>query len=110
MLLLDYQYPRPSEAALAVVLGSIRKDGLAIGLLNMEAGALKVPLESPVQVLTAVALAGIFLPCLVTVLAIARELGWRFALRLMARQATAAVFSCLVLAWGGSMFYSQIDL
>jgi Fe2+ transport system protein B len=63
-----------------------------------------------VQVLTAVALAGIFLPCLVTVLAITRELGWRFALRLMARQATAAVLSCLVLAWGGSLFYSYIDL
>jgi Fe2+ transport system protein B len=72
----------------------------------MEAGTLKVPLESPVQVLTAVVLAGIFLPCLVTVLAIARELGWRFAIRMMVRQATAAVLSCLVLAWGGSLFYS----
>ena len=96
----------PPETSLAVILGSIRKDGLAIGLLNMEAGILKVPLESPVQVLTAVALAGIFLPCLVTVLAIARELGWRFAVRMMARQATAAVLSCLVLAWGGSLLYS----
>ncbi len=80
------------------------KDGLAIGLLNMEAGTLKVPLESPVQVLTAVTLAGIFLPCLVTVLAIDRELGWRFALRLMARQVTAAVLSCLVLAWSDALF------
>jgi Fe2+ transport system protein B len=55
-------------------------------------------------VLTAVALAGIFLPCLVTVLAIARELGWRFAIRLMVRQAITAVFSCLVLAWGCALF------
>ena len=96
----------PPEAALAVVLGSIRKDGLAIGLLNMETGTLKVALESPLQVFTAVALAGIFLPCMVTVLAIARELGWRFALRVMARQATVAIFSCLLLAWGGLLFYS----
>ncbi len=95
----------PAEAALAVILGSIRKDGLAIGLLDMEAGALKVPLESPVQVLTAVALAGIFLPCLVTVLTIVRELGWRFAARMMARQAIAATLSCLALAWGGALVY-----
>ncbi len=34
----------PPEAALAVVLGSIGKVGLAIRLLNMEPGTLKVPL------------------------------------------------------------------
>jgi len=39
------------------------------------------------------------------VLAIARELGWRFALRVMVRQASIAVFSCLALALGGLLFY-----
>jgi len=89
----------PQEAAAAVVLGSIRKDGLAIALLDMEAKSLKVGLEGPVQLLTAVLLAGVFLPCLVTVLAIARELGWRFALRLMLRQAAAAAAFCALVAW-----------
>ena len=35
----------PSEAAFAVVLGSVRKDGLAIGLLNGDWDSLKVPLD-----------------------------------------------------------------
>ena len=37
----------PPQAALAVVLGSVRKDGLAIGLLGVDADSLKVPLDSP---------------------------------------------------------------
>ena len=64
------------------------------------------PFEGPVQVLTVVTLAGIFLPCLVTVLAIARELGWPFALRLMVRQAIAAALFCLTMARGGALLYS----
>ena len=51
----------PGEAATAVVLGSIRKDGLAIGLLDADWNSLKVALESPAQVLTAVYLAGVLL-------------------------------------------------
>jgi len=98
----------PPEAGLAVVLGSVRKDGLAIGLLDGEWNSLKVPLESPVQVLTAVYLAGVLLPCLVTVFAVARETRLAFAAKMVARQAIfAAVFS-LIIAWVGAFLLNAI--
>ncbi|MGB0416005.1 MAG: nucleoside recognition domain-containing protein [Coraliomargarita sp.] len=98
----------PPEAAFAVVLGSVRKDGLAIGLLNGDWDSLKVPLESSVQVLTAVYLAGVLLPCLVTALTVAREIKPSFALQMMARQAGfAAVFS-LGIAWLGVLLNALI--
>ena len=91
----------PPEAAVAVVLGSIRKDGIAVALLDMSTNTLKVPLEGKVQLLTAVLLAGIFSPCLVTILTMYRELGWRFTLKLVLRQASAAFAFCALVAWGG---------
>jgi Fe2+ transport system protein B len=94
----------PGEAATAVVLGSIRKDGLAIGLLDSDWNSLKVALESPAQVLTAVYLAGVLLPCLVTLFTIAREMRWTFALKLCARQAAWAAGFSLVIAWVGAWF------
>ncbi len=97
----------PAEAALAVVLGSIRKDGLAIGLLNGDWDSLKVPMESSVQVLTAVYLAGVLLPCLVTVLTVAREMRLKFALKMVARQVLFVAFFSLCIAWGGALL---IDL
>ncbi len=87
----------PAAAAPAVVLASIRKDGI---LLLAEPG-LAASL-SAVQLLTAVYLAGVLLPCLVTWLTIAREQGRAFALRLAMRQAAAAMGFSLLLAWGGS--------
>ena len=54
-----------------------------------------------VQVLTGVYLAGVLLPCLVTVLTIAREQSWTFAGKLVARQLAAAVIFSVLLAWGG---------
>jgi len=93
----------PADAAVAVVMGSIRKDGLAIGLLDSDWGALKVALESPVQVLTAVYLAGVLLPCLVTLLTIGREMGGRFAGKLALRQAAWAAGFSIVIAWGGAL-------
>ncbi len=95
----------PPEAASAVVLGSIRKDGLAIGLLDAEFSALKVPLESPFQVLTAVYLAGVLLPCLVTLLAVAREMRPAFALKMVGRQAAFAFGFAVVIAWVGACFF-----
>ena len=94
----------PAEAALSVVLGSVRKDGLAIGLLDSDWGALKVPLDSPVQVLTAVYLAGVLLPCLVTALTVAKEIKPSFALKMMGRQACFAAFFSLCIAWTGAIF------
>ena len=86
----------PTEAALPVILASIRKDGL---LLFAEPGTLAV--LTPLQILTGVYLAGVLLPCLVTALTIAREQSVRFAAGLMVRQAIAAILFSLALAWGG---------
>ena len=91
----------PPEAALAVVLGSVRKDGLAIGMLNSDWTSLKAPLETPIQILTAVYLASVLLPCLVTVLAVAREMRINFTLRMVGRQACFATLFSLCIAWGG---------
>ena len=91
----------PPEAALAVVLGAVRKDGLAISLLDAEWHALKVPMDEPLQILTAVYLAGVLLPCLVTVLTVAREMRLGFALKMVLRQAGFAALFSLCIAWGG---------
>ncbi|MCB1019516.1 MAG: ferrous iron transporter B, partial [Acidobacteria bacterium] len=85
----------PPEASLAVVLASVRKDGIL--LLGEEGLAASL---SAAQLLTAVYLAGALLPCLVTCLTIAHELGWPSALKMVGRQAAAAVVFSLALAWG----------
>jgi Fe2+ transport system protein B len=89
----------PPEAALPVVLASIRKDGLLLLAQPELASSL-----TQLQLLTGVYLGGVLLPCLVTALTIAREQSVGFALRLMARQATAAVVFTLIVAWGGLLF------
>ncbi|HHP7230046.1 MAG TPA: nucleoside recognition domain-containing protein [Xenococcaceae cyanobacterium] len=86
----------PPEASLPIVLASIRKDGL---LLFAEPETLAM--LTPLQVLTGVYLAGVLLPCLVTLLTITREQSLRFALLLLSRQAIAAIVFSLLLAWGG---------
>jgi ferrous iron transport protein B len=91
----------PGDASIAVLLGSIRKDGLAIGLLDADWEHLKVGLVHPIQVLTAVYLAGVLLPCIVTLFTIARELSPRFAVRLAGRQIAFASLFSLILAWTG---------
>lgn len=96
----------PGDAATAVILGSIRKDGLAIALLDSDWAALKVAITTPVQVLTAVYLAGVLLPCLVTLWTIAREFTPGYAAKLCARQVAAAAVFSLVLAWGGAIIFS----
>lgn len=88
----------PAEAALPVILASIRKDGL---LLFAESETLTQ--LAPLQILTGVYLAGVLFPCLVTALTIAREQSLLFALKLMGRQAIAAIVFSLVLAWGGAI-------
>ena len=95
----------PSEAATSVVLGSIRKDGIAIGLLDSSSSNLKVTLTTPAQVLTVVYLAGVLLPCLVTVLTIVREMRWKFAAKLCFRQTAWATGFAALIAWSGALFY-----
>lgn len=84
----------PADAALPVILASIRKDGI----LLLAEGDLAKKLSAG-QILTGVYLAGTLFPCLVTVLSIGREMKARFALRLLVRQAGASLIFTLVLAW-----------
>lgn len=95
----------PGDAASAIVLGSIRKDGIAIGLLDSAEGSLKVALTTPVQVLTAVYLAGVLLPCLVTVFTIIREMRWKFAAKLCLQQMLWALGFTAIIAWGGKLLF-----
>ena len=85
----------PADAALTVVLASIRKDGIALLTADGAATAL-----SPLQVLVAVYLAGVLLPCLVTAVTVAREVSAKWALTMMARQAGAAIGFAILIAWG----------
>lgn len=89
----------PPHTALAVVLASVRKDGIL--LLAADAGASFR--MTAAQALTAVYLAGVLLPCLVTAMTIGRETGWKATFKLLARQAGFAVLFALILAWGGRL-------
>lgn len=91
----------PPGAALAIVLGAVRKDGIAIGLLDADWHALKVPMDQPLQILTAVYLAGVMLLCLVTMLTVVREMRPSFTFKMIARQASFAALFSLLIAWGG---------
>jgi len=86
----------PADTALPIVLSAIRKDGiLLLADSNILAGL------SASQLLTALFLAGVLTPCLVTLVSIAREVSVAFAGKLLARQATAAVVASTALAWAG---------
>ncbi len=90
----------PAEAALPVLLASIRKDGILLFAGGEETGSMAAAWTAT-QVLTAVYLAGVLLPCLVTALTIAREQSWRFAAKLLTRQALAASAFAATVAWFG---------
>ena len=89
----------PADSALAVILSSVRKDG--IFLLAADDG-LSFPMTAA-QALTAVYLAGVLLPCLVTALTIGRETGWKATSKVLLRQAGFAIVFALILAWGGRL-------
>ena len=93
----------PPEAALSIVLGSIRKDGIAVGLLDSEFTSLKILIETPIQLLTVVYLAGVLLPCLVTIYTVIKEMHLRFAIKLVIQQALFVSVFALLIAWLGSM-------
>ena len=87
----------PAEAALPVVMASIRKDGILLFAQQETQQTM-----SAVQLLTAVYLAGVLLPCLVTVITMIREKSVLFAAKLCLMQAGTAVVFSVILAWGGS--------
>lgn len=92
----------PPEAAVPVVLASIRKDGI---FLLTSTDGLAFPMTAG-QTLTAVYLAGVLLPCLVTALQISREIGWRPAAKLVLRQALFATIFTALLGWGTVALFS----
>jgi len=89
----------PSDSALAVIMASIRKDGI---VLLAEPGVSAT--MTAAQVLTAVYLAGVLLPCIVTVLTIAREQSVKFAAAVVGKQVIVAAASAAILGWGASLF------
>ena len=87
----------PVEAALPTVLAAVRKDGI---LLLAEGGT--VASLSASQLLVATFLAGTVLPCLVTAITMGRELGLRFAGRLIVQQAAFAAVVAAGIGWGSA--------
>ena len=83
----------PEDASLAIIFGSIRKDGL---LLLAEPNL--VSSLSALQILTGVYLAGTLLPCIVTFLTVIREMSWMFAIKMVGKQIVAVVAFTLLLA------------
>jgi ferrous iron transport protein B len=88
----------PAAVALPVVLASVRKDGL----LLLAAPAIVLTLE-PAQLLAALVLAGTLTPCLVTMAAMIRTVGWRTTVPLLGRQAIVASGLTAALAWGSRL-------
>jgi ferrous iron transport protein B len=86
----------PEDAALAVVAGSVRKDGL---ILLAEPGT--VAGLDGAQLLAALVLTSTLLPCLVTTWTIARERGRRVATGLLTRQALGALALTAAVSWVG---------
>lgn len=95
----------PGEASTSVILGSVRKDGIAIGLLNPDWDGLKVDLNTGAQVLTVVYLAGVLLPCIVTLYTVSKEMNLKFALKLIPKQIAVAIIVSLLIAWIGYLIY-----
>ncbi len=87
----------PAEAAFPTIMASIRKDGI---FLFAGSDGLAMPLNA-VQTLTAVYLAGVLLPCIVTALTIMRETDWKNTSIMLARQAFFAIAFSAILAWSG---------
>jgi Fe2+ transport system protein B len=92
----------PVQVADAVVMSAVRKNGMATILID-PAGGLKLPLGSASQLLAAVLLAGMLLPCIVTSLALGKELGWKRTGRLLLRQALTVSLMVAVLSWSGRL-------
>lgn len=92
----------PAQAALPTIMASIRKDGI---FLFAGSNGLAMPLNA-VQTLTAVYLAGVLLPCIVTALTIVRETDWKKTSLMLARQAFFAFAFSMILAWLGRWLVS----
>lgn len=65
----------PAQASEAFLMGFLRRDFGATGLFVMESQGLLTPL----QVVVAMVTVTLFVPCIASVLVIAKERGWRYA-------------------------------
>jgi ferrous iron transport protein B len=70
----------PAQASAAFLIGFLRRDFGATGLFVMESQGLLTPL----QVVVAMVTVTLFIPCIASVMMIARERGWRTALGMLA--------------------------
>ena len=85
----------PASAGPGVVFSVVRKDGLLI--LNQDGGTLIRSLTAA-QVFVLVYLGSTLAPCMVTLLAVAREFGVNWGIRLATQQAFTALASTVLLA------------
>jgi ferrous iron transport protein B len=69
----------PAEASAAFLMGFLRRDFGATGLFVMQSEGLLTPL----QVVVAMVTVTLFIPCIASVMMIAKERGWRTALGMM---------------------------
>ncbi|MBK5016725.1 nucleoside recognition domain-containing protein [Pantoea sp. S62] len=84
----------PAEVLPGIIFSLIRKDGLMV--LNQDSGALIQALTLP-QLILLVWIASTLMACLVTILTIAREISWRFAARLAAKQAVSSLVTAMAM-------------
>jgi ferrous iron transport protein B len=70
----------PAQASAAFLVGFLRRDFGATGLFVMESQGLLTPL----QVVVAMVTVTLFIPCIASVMMIARERGWRTAIGMLA--------------------------
>lgn len=90
----------PADAALPIAFASVRKDGIFLFAADQ---GLAFPMTA-VQTLTATYLAGVLVPCVVTALTAAREVGWSVTARMLLRQACFALLFAMLLGWSGRWF------
>ena len=86
----------PPDLMPGIIFSLLRKDGMMV--LNQDGGQALQAL-STLQLLLLVWIASTLMACLVTVYTIAREIGWRFALSLVARQALSSLSAALIVAF-----------
>lgn len=82
----------PPDLMPGIIFSLLRKDGMMV--LNQYGGRALQAL-STLQLLLLVWIASTLMACLVTVYTVAREIGWRFALSLVARQALSSLSAAL---------------
>ena len=86
----------PPDLMPGIIFSLLRKDGMMV--LNQDGGRALQAL-STLQLLLLVWIASTLMACLVTVYTVAREIGWRFALSLVVRQALSSLSAALAVAF-----------